>query len=211
MCAAPLLADLHRSGFPMGGEPSVAVDFVDTVYRDTPTSVVDLLADPQTPWWQLQSSRLVSGARPDHAATVRLREALRVAFEMTISGDVPDDHTLDVLNHFAGLVPTSPRLRTVEGTLTADTQWHAPGGADANLCAIARDGMTLLLDPDRIRRLRSCANPSCMMIFVAENAKRIWCSASGCGNRARAARHYYRQRAAGSSVRANHDREEPVS
>jgi predicted RNA-binding Zn ribbon-like protein len=32
------------------------------------------------------------------------------------------------------------------------------------------------------------------MLFIATNAKRQWCTAAGCGNRSRVARHATRQR-----------------
>ena len=122
-----------------------------------------------------------------------------------MAGDLPAEDALEAINAFAELTPISPRLRTIDGVLVVETASHPQDGADANLSAIARDGMAVLLDPERVRRLRNCANPDCLMIFVAENSKRIWCSAAGCGNRARAARHYHRHHAVGSSSRATTD------
>jgi predicted RNA-binding Zn ribbon-like protein len=198
-------AGMQRFGFPVGGEPSIAIDFVDTVYRDTPTTTVDLLAEPGTAWWHLESGRLPDSGRPNTADIIRLRNALRAAFEMTIEGIVPDDTILEELNHFVELVPTSPRLSNADGVLEVETRWHVQPGGDANLSTIARDGMALLLDTERVGRLRSCANPDCIMIFVAENTKRIWCSSTGCGNRARAARHYHRLRTARPAAQADDD------
>nr|WP_083986585.1 CGNR zinc finger domain-containing protein [Frankia sp. EI5c] len=40
---------------------------------------------------------------------------------------------------------------------------------------------------------RSCAAPGCPLFFVKHHPRREWCSAA-CGNRARVARHYARQR-----------------
>lgn len=47
-------------------------------------------------------------------------------------------------------------------------------------------------------RVRSCANPSCGLRFhdVSRNGTRRWCTSTGCGNRAKAARHYARRTAA---------------
>ncbi|WP_051717423.1 CGNR zinc finger domain-containing protein [Streptomyces megasporus] len=47
--------------------------------------------------------------------------------------------------------------------------------------------------PDRIR---ACANDECVLHFydVSRNGTRRWCSMSGCGNRAKASRHYARTR-----------------
>jgi len=48
-------------------------------------------------------------------------------------------------------------------------------------------------DPSRIRR---CAHPECVLYFYDTSPKRSrrWCSMAGCGNRAKAARHYARSR-----------------
>ncbi|AWZ18648.1 hypothetical protein DRB96_42340 [Streptomyces sp. ICC1] len=49
-------------------------------------------------------------------------------------------------------------------------------------------------------RLRICANPTCGLRFhdVSRNGTRRWCSSTGCGNRAKAARHYARRTARAS-------------
>lgn len=54
--------------------------------------------------------------------------------------------------------------------------------------------LDLLERPDR---LRDCANPDCVLRFfdTSKNGTRRWCSMSGCGNRAKAARHHARERA----------------
>lgn len=46
-------------------------------------------------------------------------------------------------------------------------------------------------------RIRTCADPSCGLRFndVSRNGTRRWCSSTGCGNRAKAARHYARRTA----------------
>ncbi|MGW6690401.1 CGNR zinc finger domain-containing protein [Streptomyces sp. NPDC054961] len=61
----------------------------------------------------------------------------------------------------------------------------------------AADYLRLLATaPDRVR---SCANPSCGLRFhdVSRNGTRRWCTSTGCGNRAKAARHYARRTAGG--------------
>lgn len=60
---------------------------------------------------------------------------------------------------------------------------------------LAADSYLRLLaaDPERIRR---CANAECILHFfdTSKNGARRWCSMAGCGNRAKAARHYDRAR-----------------
>ncbi len=65
-------------------------------------------------------------------------------------------------------------------------------GQEARLAAIARDAISLLAGPRRAQ-LRACQGPGCIQFFVKDHPRREWCSA-GCGNRARAARHYRRVR-----------------
>jgi predicted RNA-binding Zn ribbon-like protein len=52
--------------------------------------------------------------------------------------------------------------------------------------------MALLAGPDA-SRIRACQAPGCVLFFLAERRRRDWCSPA-CGNRARVARHYRRQR-----------------
>src|SRR5574337_172687 len=60
--------------------------------------------------------------------------------------------------------------------------------------ALAADAVSVLTGP-AATRLRVCAHPDCVLQFVALNPRRRWCSTAVCGNRARVARHYQRQRA----------------
>ena len=68
-----------------------------------------------------------------------------------------------------------------------------PGDPEAMLPAdIARSALTLLTEPAR-SRLRLCRAPGCTLFFLTGRTAQQWCS-EGCGNRARAARHYARHR-----------------
>ena len=48
-----------------------------------------------------------------------------------------------------------------------------------------------------LKRLRQCANKRCLWLFFddSKNRTRRWCSMQACGNRAKAQRHYLRQKA----------------
>ncbi|MFP8941211.1 CGNR zinc finger domain-containing protein [Streptomyces fenghuangensis] len=80
-----------------------------------------------------------------------------------------------------GLGPEGP----VERAETDDPAWLAAW--------LAADDYLRLVGtaPDRIR---ACANDECVLHFydVSRNGTRRWCSMSGCGNRAKASRHYAR-------------------
>jgi predicted RNA-binding Zn ribbon-like protein len=52
-----------------------------------------------------------------------------------------------------------------------------------------------LVGPDS-ERVRECANNRCLWLFLddSKNGTRRWCSMQACGNRAKAYRHYLRQK-----------------
>ena len=54
-----------------------------------------------------------------------------------------------------------------------------------------------LLAGPRLGRVRRCANPQCLWLFLddSKTGNRRWCSMATCGNRAKAHRHYLRQKA----------------
>jgi predicted RNA-binding Zn ribbon-like protein len=194
MSITAALQRAQDAGFPMGGEPSVAIDLVDTLMRAV-TPAVDLLEGKETTWWELQAGRVPHGPAPESMPTRRLRAALREALEARIDDGVPDPATVEELNAFADSVPSSPRLVVAGGDLRVDTRWHREHGGDPRLAAVARDGIALLADPERSAQLRRCASPTCSMLFLAENNRRIWCTPNICGNRTRVARHQQRHHA----------------
>jgi predicted RNA-binding Zn ribbon-like protein len=193
MSIGPTVVDMQRAGFTMGGEPLVALDLVDTLMTvaDPP---IDLLepAERSAAWWHLEATRLPEGPVPPPAATRRLRAALRDLFDAHLQNRPPHTTSVEDVNAAAAAVPTSPRIVATDHGLRVQTRWHTEHGGNAVLAAIAREAIELLATPDRLERLRRCANPECSMLFLAENARRQWCTSNVCGNRARVARHYER-------------------
>ena len=134
--------------------------------------------------------------RPDAAAAgldgaKRLREAIFRIFAGTAGGHPPPNDDMAALNTALAAAPPRRRLRLGAweigapdlslGTLLAPTLWSA---AD------------LLVGP-QLRLVRQCANPECGWLFLdnSKSGNRRWCSMSACGNRAKAHRHYLRQKA----------------
>jgi predicted RNA-binding Zn ribbon-like protein len=187
------LADVQAAGFPMGGEPLVALDLVDTrmLVTDPPQ---DLIADPATAeaWWRLQSSRLPDGPPPGLPATQRLRTAIRDLFDAHLEGRSPRPGSVDDVNAVVAAVPTSLRLSAADGAYREEVRWHTEQSGNASLAATARGAIDLLADERRLAKLRRCANPNCSMLFLAETTRRQWCTPNICGNRTRVARHYAR-------------------
>lgn len=191
----PLLQLLQQAGFPMGGEPSLAVDLADTLVTltDPPT---DLIADPDQyhRWWQLQTSRLPIADElelPDLNATRRLRHAIREALDAHLALKTPRTTSLDDINAATAAAPTSLRLEVRDNALLRSTRWHLEHGGHPALAAIADDAITVLTDHQLRSQLRRCANPACSMLFLATNPRRTWCTANMCGNRTRAHRYYH--------------------
>jgi predicted RNA-binding Zn ribbon-like protein len=185
---------VHAAGLTLVGEP-IAIDLVNTekLAIDTP---IDLLRDDAANaiFWGLERDRLAIPSELPALADVRsLRASIRSLLESRLADRPPDQAAVDAVNRSAAAAPTSPRLRL---DWESDVESHANDGAAALLGDVARSAIDLLTGPDA-ERLHRCAADDCSMLFVATNARRQWCTAAGCGNRQRVARHASRQRGAG--------------
>lgn len=208
------------AAFPLLGEP-LAVDLLNTVIaaggarRDLLTTPAALLA-----WLGAQAGRLPSetlaalsarlgegggaaagGERAGEGdapggllARVRgLRESLRPLFAAALEGVAPPPDAVTAVNAAAAAAPAAPRLEwAAPGAARAGLSYPGDRPGDALLAAVAASGIALLGGGDRAR-LRRCDGPGCVLLFVATNRRRRWCSAAGCGNRVRVARHYRRR------------------
>jgi len=183
-----------RGRFAVVGEPVVAVDLINTVAGPGSPLAEDLLSTDRDAdaWWQIEGSRVPDGERPDLRALRRLRSALRETIEALVDGRPVPHAAVSDLNFFMQSVPASTRLLLTGTGLRAQTQWHEEYGGNPRLAFIAAQAAEFLADPARASRLRRCANPACLMIFVAVNPRRSWCAPGVCGNRVRVARHYRR-------------------
>jgi predicted RNA-binding Zn ribbon-like protein len=183
-----------RGRFAVAGEPIVAVDLINTVAPPGSPMAEDLLSNDRDAeaWWQIEGSRVPDGERPDIRALRRLRSALRETIEALVDGRPLPQAAVSDLNFFTQSVPASTRLLLTGNRLRAEIQWHEEYGGNPRLAFIAAQAAGFLSDPGQISRLRRCANPACLMIFVAVNPRRSWCAPGVCGNRVRVARHYRR-------------------
>jgi predicted RNA-binding Zn ribbon-like protein len=129
---------------------------------------------------------------PDLQSFLTLRDAIRSLLRATTEKEPlpePDTATLNNASEQA------PRWPTLSGT--PESGYTVTEVATANPLAaargeLARDAIALLGGPLR-DDLRACQAPGCIQYFVKDHPRREWCSA-GCGNRARAARHYTRHK-----------------
>lgn len=123
-----------------------------------------------------------------------LREALYRGLFALSAGQAcaPDD--LEQLN--AALAATPQRRHLT--ARPAAYAWVIPPPAMAmpSLLAPVLWSAADLLARAELVKLRHCANPECRWLFIdhSKNGTRRWCDMASCGNRAKAQRHYRRQR-----------------
>ena len=177
--------------FPLLGEP-LALDLVNTRVRED-GHARDLLDEPSAlaTWLAAQAARVrwVGTVTPADLRAVRaLRDAIAALLAARRVRARPSRAALATVNA-ALAMPAPPRQL---GWTSGGPRMRATPTADqrgALLRALAVDATDLLTGPDAAL-VRMCAHPDCVLQFVARDPRRKWCTASGCGNRARVARHY---------------------
>lgn len=181
---------------PLLGEP-LSIELANTVVAGS-EGEIDLLAGPGAcaAWIRAHLDELPAGAleqQPSAARLRALRDAVCALLAAAIDSRPAPPAALDELNAAASLAAPTPALVWPGSRAPAVELVSGERVADATLATIARSAIELLGGPDR-ERLRRCEHSDCVLTFVATNPRRRWCSASGCGNRARVARHYRRHR-----------------
>ncbi len=141
--------------------------------------------------------------RPEEAArvfgqAVALRESLFPLFAAIAAGAEPAPGDLAQLNRWLEQAPQRKRLKRLGGAYA----WQLdalPRAAPALLAAVLWSAGDLVAGTTRRDRVRICANPVCRWLFLddSKSGTRRWCSMSACGNRAKAHRHYLKQKGGG--------------
>ena len=213
-----MTAAVETTRAPLLGEP-LSVELMNTVWADrghlhdalgTDSEVLAWLravgprlgaeAPDVAPW--LDGDR-PAGLRAAAAELRRLRDALRrLAADTTqdprpaaASAITDRDAALEILNRAAAAAPPWPALDwPIDGEPERTLHVAHPAGTGiASLLAAE----FIDIASDRRPQLRACLAPGCVLYFAKDHTRREWCS-SGCGNRARAARHYQRHKGAGA-------------
>ncbi|MFD7612690.1 CGNR zinc finger domain-containing protein [Streptomyces sp. NPDC059828] len=193
----------------------LALELASTIRHDGDGGVTDDLATAQgaTRWIQAQTDLLPVHLRVGECVAdealwgeiTELRRAVRALFAKAVSPAPPSaadacqlpsaEQALAHLNAVAAREAVVPRL-----------DWPPEGAPVARLlptdhdprirlmAALARAAVDFLSGPQRLQ-LRACSAPRCVRYFLKSHGRQEWCKPS-CGNRARAARHYQRQRMA---------------
>jgi predicted RNA-binding Zn ribbon-like protein len=174
----PLAVELHNTLYAAGG------------------GLVDGLADRAScdAWLAALDQRLPpggTGAGPQPAELVALRQAVREVFGSVLAGRVPPRSSLDVINRASTRAPRAAVARwRRRGQPESGWDFGQASRSDVVLSALAADAVDIVTGPHR-DDLRMCGAPGCVLAFVRQHPRREWCS-DACGNRARQARHYRR-------------------
>ena len=199
----------ERKGRPVERWP--ALELASTIRHDGDGGVADDLATVRgtTRWIQehgeSSAGELVAD-EPFRLDLIELRQAVRSLFARAVGPAPPSpadahrlmaaDQALVHVNTVAARVPVTPQIDwPADGTPSARLLSAESDPYVRLLAALARAAIDFLTGPHRTQ-LRSCTAPRCVRYFVKSHGRQEWCKPS-CGNRARAARHYRRQRAAG--------------
>ncbi|GGY75298.1 CGNR zinc finger domain-containing protein [Streptomyces anulatus] len=193
----------------------LALELVSTIRHDGDGGVADDLATVQgTTHWIQEQGDLLAGHIPAgelaadenlRRAIIELRQAVRALFARAVSPtppSPPDAHRLITVDQAVAHLNTAAEQELVAPQM----DWPVEGAPTTRLlsaendpyvrlvAALARAAIDFLSGPQRTQ-LRSCTAPRCVRYFVKSHGRQEWCKPS-CGNRARAARHYRRQRTA---------------
>ncbi len=126
---------------------------------------------------------------------VTLREALYRTFLAAAEGAPAVAADVDAINEALSHAMAHSRLSPADdGYVWA---WEEDDTAlDAPLWPVVRSAAELLTSAE-LHRVHLCSSEDCGWLFLdtSKNRSRRWCAMEGCGNRAKARRHYQRTRA----------------
>jgi predicted RNA-binding Zn ribbon-like protein len=159
---------------------------------------VGLLSAPEA-----QRLKRQAGRRPAEAEAVlerahTLREAIYRLLAASAHEHDADAADLDLINAELPLSLAHSRLAPTSvgyGLLWKDE----PDALDRMLWPVAYSAADLLTQPDLLSRVGECADDrGCGYLFLdmTKNRSRRWCDMKDCGNRAKARRHYEKQKEA---------------
>ena len=128
----------------------------------------------------------------------RLRTTLRDLFDAQVRGTRPPGPSLASFNRAIARHEVPAILQWREGRWELTGNERTPRGPEALEGVLVRAARDLLTGASA-SKIRQCRGPGCAHFLLARTRNQIWCSATGCGNRARVARHYQRARHARGS------------
>lgn len=174
--------------------PDLCLDFANTRFwrgQETPTETLKGPADLAT-WTKAPKPP----SQKEFEQALALRETIHRVFDAVAQGKAPAGRDFETLNAALGAAPARKTLRHAEDRYDWEIDMKF-GTALALLAPVLWSAGDLLAGARRAK-VRRCANPECLYLFVDESraGRRRWCTMSSCGNRAKAKRHYHKSRQA---------------
>ncbi len=204
------LASPTQSPFELSGG-SLALDFVNT-WADRARPGTDqlesfrrlldfareagLLDKNQAKTLETSAKQDTSAASETLRAARRFRESLYCLFSSKINGHSPDPDDLARVNRCIRTAFPNLEIKSL-GEALVWARNNGPARLDSLIWPIIRSAAELLTSPE-IGLVRQCEGEGCTWLFLdrSRTGQRRWCSMASCGNRAKARRHYHRQRTA---------------
>ena len=123
-----------------------------------------------------------------------LREAIYRIFHAVVGDANPGTADLELLNRALSDAPSRVTLQRATGGFGWQVEEDKPSAA-VMLAPVLWSAGDLLVGL-QLARVRECSNEKCLWLFLddSKNGTRRWCSMQACGNRAKAHRHYLRQK-----------------
>jgi predicted RNA-binding Zn ribbon-like protein len=157
---------------------------------------VGMVAPDAAPRLALEATRRRAEGTATLERALALREAIYRIFSAMAGKRAPEMADLDLLN-----IVLREALAALQVMPTADGFVWAWGSQRQELghvlWPLAQSAADLLTSVD-LQAVRECAAPDCGWLFLdtSRNHSRRWCDMKACGNRAKARRHYERNRQA---------------
>ncbi len=148
---------------------------------------------PQLRGWSEKHPKRIADV---FSEAIALREMIYRVFHAVASGANPDDADLDLLNRALRDAPLRIAVQRGAGRFGWQVE-DSKTSAGSLLAPVLWSAGDLLVGPQLVK-LRECSNDKCLWLFLddSKNGTRRWCSMQACGNRAKAHRHYLRQKRA---------------
>jgi len=190
----------------LGG--ALCLDFTNTRSRNPAEKNFDFFWDyPALLQWGLQLELLtpaqadarldLAGGRAGEAQAAverarELRESIYAVFAAVAGGQAAPAADLAALNTAWG--EALRHLQVSPGLGNFDWAWvGADGALDSLLWPVAQSAAELLIS-DNLNRVKRCGGCGWLFLDTTRDGRRRWCDMKVCGNRAKARRHYERQR-----------------
>jgi predicted RNA-binding Zn ribbon-like protein len=133
------------------------------------------------------------------ACVRQVRAALRELAVARVQRRAAHPQALDIVNAALARAFRTPRHIVVPDPFEPGRLRRRVPDVDAVLMLLIEESVDTLAGPDA-PHLRECEDPTCGALFFDPLGRRRWCSAQGCGTRARVRAHRARRKAAAAHV-----------